>query len=131
MDSRDLSRKDTGLVYDNSMAEHECLWDKNYPECPKRLTRTLERCNELGLISRCKLISPRLATDKELLQKHTQKQIDILKATDGCTDLTKLEELSSRYDAIYIHPVRQILNTNIIILTIYILFNLLLILVNI
>ncbi|XP_008555902.1 histone deacetylase 6 isoform X1 [Microplitis demolitor] len=104
MDSRDLSRKDTGLVYDNSMAEHECLWDKNYPECPKRLTRTLERCNELGLISRCKLISPRLATDKELLQKHTQKQIDILKATDGCTDLTKLEELSSRYDAIYIHP---------------------------
>lgn len=25
------------------MAEHRCLWDANYPECPERLTHTLER----------------------------------------------------------------------------------------
>ncbi|XP_044580069.1 histone deacetylase 6 isoform X2 [Cotesia glomerata] len=104
MDSRLLTRRETGLVYDYSMAEHQCLWDKNYPECPQRLTRTLERCKELGLIDRCKNISPRLATNKELLLKHSRKQIDILKATDGCTDLTKLEDLSSKYDAIYVHP---------------------------
>ncbi|CAG5102380.1 Similar to Hdac6: Histone deacetylase 6 (Mus musculus) [Cotesia congregata] len=104
MDSRLLTRGETGLVYDDSMAEHQCLWDKNYPECPQRLTRTLERCKELGLIDRCKKISPRLATNKELLLKHSRKQIDILKATDGCTDLTKLEDLSSKYDAIYVHP---------------------------
>ncbi|XP_034945547.1 histone deacetylase 6 isoform X2 [Chelonus insularis] len=104
MDAKTLVRGETGLVYDNSMAEHECLWDKNYPECPARLIQVIERCNELGLIERCKLIEPRFATHDEILLKHSQKHIDILKATSGCTDEEKLEHLSSKYDAIYIHP---------------------------
>lgn len=100
-----MIKLETGLVFDQSMAEHRCLWDENYPECPERFTRILERCENLGLIKRCKLIEPRLATHDELILKHTQFQIDILKATDECTDINKLEKISSRYDAIYIHPV--------------------------
>lgn len=98
-------RKETGLVFDRSMAEHECLWDPNYPECPARLTRVLQRCEELGLMQRCKLVESRCAAENELLSKHSQKQIDILKATDGSIDSENLELLSSKYDAIYIHPV--------------------------
>lgn len=97
----------TGIVYDRSMADHRCLWDDNYPECPERFIKTLERCEELGLVDRCKIIEPRLASDDELLMKHTQEQIDILKATDGSEDIEKLEKLSSKYDAVYIHPVSQ------------------------
>nr|XP_012150678.1 PREDICTED: histone deacetylase 6 isoform X6 [Megachile rotundata] len=104
IDAYNIEQKDTGLVFDQSMTEHECLWDPNYPECPARLTRVLQRCEQLGLISRCKLIEARLATEKEILLKHSQKQIDILKSTDGCTDADKLELLSSKYDAVYIHP---------------------------
>lgn len=100
-----MVRGDTGIVYDRSMAEHRCLWDDNYPECPERFTRVMERCEELDLIDRCKLIEPRLALDDELLMKHTPEQIEILKATDGSEDTDKLEKLSSKYDAIYIHPV--------------------------
>lgn len=43
MDSVKNVRGHTGIVYDNRMAEHRCLWDPNYPECPERFTRVLER----------------------------------------------------------------------------------------
>lgn len=105
INARNMTRKDTGLTYERSMAEHCCLWDKNYPECPARFTRVLERCEELGLTKRCKLVDPRSARLDEILMKHTQSQIDVLKATEGCDDADALEKLSSRYDAIYIHPV--------------------------
>lgn len=38
-----LVRGATGLVYDDRMAEHRCLWDPEYPECPERFTRVIER----------------------------------------------------------------------------------------
>ncbi|XP_014474298.1 PREDICTED: histone deacetylase 6 isoform X1 [Dinoponera quadriceps] len=103
-DAYETVRKDTGLVFDQSMTEHECLWDPDYAECPARFTRVLQRCEELGLVQRCKLIKARLATESEILMKHSQKHIDILKATDGCTDSENLELLSSKYDSIYVHP---------------------------
>lgn len=104
-----MIRTETGLVYDKSMAEHRCLWDDNYPECPERFTRVFQRCEELGLVERCKYITPRSAEYSELLSKHTPAHIEILKSTEGCNDEKKLEELSSKYDAIYIHPVSSIL----------------------
>lgn len=105
IDAYEIERKDTGLVFDRSMAEHECLWDSDYPECPGRFTRVLQRCEELGLVERCKLIKARLATENEILMKHNQKHIDILKATDGCIDSENLELLSSKYNSVYVHPV--------------------------
>ncbi|KAL0119653.1 hypothetical protein PUN28_007827 [Cardiocondyla obscurior] len=99
-----LTRKETGLVFDRSMAEHKCIWDPNYPECPARFTRVMQRCEELGLVQKCKFIEPRLATENEILSKHSREQIDILKATDGSTDDENLESISSKYDCVYIHP---------------------------
>lgn len=43
MDAKQAVRSATGLVYDDRMAEHRCLWDVEYPECPERFTRVLER----------------------------------------------------------------------------------------
>ena len=83
------------------------MWDDGYPECPERFTRVLERCEELGLTKRCKFVDPRLARHDEILMKHTQNQIDVLKATEDSDDVDALEKLSSRYDAIYIHPVNK------------------------
>lgn len=68
------------------------------------------RCEELHLTDRCHPICPRPGTQQEILLKHTQEQYDILKATEQETDELKLEELSSHYDAIYIHPVSFIAN---------------------
>ncbi|XP_062700271.1 histone deacetylase 6 isoform X2 [Aedes albopictus] len=104
MSSMELVRGETGLVYDEKFAEHRCLWDTGYPECPERFTRVLERCRQLGLVDRCRTVEPRMATEEEILTKHTPEQVEILRRTKGSEDLERLEELSSRYDAIYVHP---------------------------
>lgn len=64
-----------------------------------------QRCQDLKLIERCKPISSRSATIDEILIKHTQEHYDVLKATRKSTDNEQLEDLSSHYDAVYIHPV--------------------------
>lgn len=43
MDTLKCVRGETGLVFDNRMAEHKCLWDPKFPECPERFTRVMER----------------------------------------------------------------------------------------
>lgn len=63
------------------------------------------RCRELKLIDRCVQLTPRDGTANEILTKHTKEHYDLLKTTSQCTDEEKLEELSSKFDAIYIHPV--------------------------
>lgn len=104
MSAIDLIRGPTALIYDEKFAEHRCMWDENYPECPERYTRVLERCRELKLVERCKILEPRMATEAEILTKHSQEQIDILREAVQSSTTDALENLSSRYDAIYIHP---------------------------
>lgn len=65
------------------------------------------RCEALGLISRCLFLEAREATENEILMQHSVEQVKILKATSECRDEEFLEELSSRYDAIYLHPVSR------------------------
>lgn len=59
----------------------------------------------MRLIERCTRIQSRSATRDELLMKHTPEIIDILKSTDDSQDIKLLEILSSKFDAIYFHPV--------------------------
>ncbi|KAL4113721.1 hypothetical protein QTP88_017298 [Uroleucon formosanum] len=92
----------TGIVYDDNFITHKCLWDENYSENPQRYTSILDRCNSLGLIDRCIKISSRQATKEELLSKHTAEHIDLLESTEHY-NVEKLEQLSSRYDSIYVH----------------------------
>ncbi|XP_052850338.1 histone deacetylase 6 isoform X2 [Drosophila gunungcola] len=99
-----LVRKPTALIYDESMIQHCCLWDKEHYECPKRFTRVLERCRELNLTERCMKLSSRSATKKEILRLHTEEHFELLKQTAGIRDDERMEELSSRYDSVYIHP---------------------------
>lgn len=56
------------------------------------------------MTERCERISARPATVAEVLLKHTQQHYDLLAATAGHADEQHLEEFSSRYDAIYVHP---------------------------
>src|SRR5581483_10107272 len=86
------------------MLEHHCIWDPDYPEKPERLSAVINRCQELGLIDRCVPISPRYADPDEVLTLHTPEQITKLKEVCNNGDVTKMEEFSSNYDAIYVHP---------------------------
>jgi hypothetical protein len=53
------------------------------------------------------VLEPREATENEILMQHSVEQVKILKGTSECTDEEFLEEISSRYDAIYFHPVSR------------------------
>ncbi|XP_040173259.1 histone deacetylase 6 isoform X2 [Anopheles arabiensis] len=97
-------RGPTGILYDERFALHRCLWDTNYPECPERYLRVMERFTIGQLVDRCQFIAPRPATRAELLTKHTAEQIELLAQTHGSQDEPELERLSSHYDAIFIHP---------------------------
>ncbi|XP_017050819.1 histone deacetylase 6 isoform X3 [Drosophila ficusphila] len=99
-----LVRKPTALIYDESMSQHCCLWDKEHYECPERFTRVLERCRELNLAERCLELPSRSATKEEILRLHSEEHFDRLKQTSGVRDDERMEELSSRYDSVYIHP---------------------------
>ncbi|KOB70092.1 putative histone deacetylase hda2, partial [Operophtera brumata] len=83
----------TGFVTEPRMAEHKCLWDNNYPEC-----------HELSLIDQCKTYEPRAATKDELCVLHSPSVYEMMEATHQNQDLAYLEEISSKYDAVYIHP---------------------------
>ncbi|XP_071547214.1 uncharacterized protein HDAC6 isoform X2 [Panulirus ornatus] len=94
----------TGVVYDERMAEHRCLWDENYPENPERLMVTLQRCKELGFLSRCETLVSRSATEEEILKHHSRAHLGLLWSTKGETDCEKLETLASHFDSIFLHP---------------------------
>lgn len=61
------------------------------------------RIKELGLLERCHQITSREGRSDEILKKHTPETIEILKQTVPVTDAGKLEELSSKYDAVFIN----------------------------
>lgn len=61
------------------------------------------------MVERCQVLDVRKAEDNELLTVHTEALVDQLRQTDGCLDLERLEKLSSNYDAVYIHPVGQLI----------------------
>lgn len=103
LSSLHMIRGETSVIYDDSMTQHYCLWDRNHPECPERFTSVMNRCRELKLFERCKTLKPRLATKEEVLMVHTDEQYELLKSTSECTDEEKLEDLSSNYDAIFIN----------------------------
>ncbi|KAI1278379.1 Histone deacetylase 6 [Halotydeus destructor] len=94
----------TGLVYNESMTNTECLWDKGHIENPNRFTSILNRFRELDLENRCQLIEPRHATKEEVLTVHTEQHYELIKSTEGQTDESGLEKLSSKFDAVYFHP---------------------------
>lgn len=104
MDAKRFIRGETGVIFDESMAEHKCLWEKNHPERPERFLRIIERCNELQLIERCKRLSARKATKEEILYKHSDEHYNLLESICKKTDENELEDISSRYDSIYFHP---------------------------
>ncbi|KAI5645050.1 histone deacetylase domain-containing protein [Phthorimaea operculella] len=104
MESKTKIKGPTGFVTEPRMAEHCCLWDDNYPECPERLIGVIDRCKELGLIAQCKEFPPRAASKDELCTLHDASVYELMETTHKNQDLEYLEEVSSRYDAIYIHP---------------------------
>ncbi|XP_039760371.1 histone deacetylase 6 isoform X1 [Pararge aegeria] len=107
MESKMKVKGPTGFVTEPRMAEHCCIWDEKYPDCPERITGTLKRCEELKLIEQCKSFPPRAATKEELNKLHSPSVYEMMETTHCNDNIEYLEELSSKYDGIFIHPKTQ------------------------
>ena len=90
----------TGLIYDDFMAKHKCLWTKS-DECPERYEYVRDRIKHYELDKKCKLIEPELAKEEQVLLCHDKTYFDIVKSTKGETDIEKLKKISEKYDGIY------------------------------
>ncbi|MHB8926278.1 MAG: histone deacetylase family protein [Bacillota bacterium] len=77
----------TGLVYHPDYLLHA---PDNWPECPQRLTRTLELFDRVGIRGQMIHVQPRPATTEELAAVHTEDYIAFLErySADGGGQMT-------------------------------------------
>ncbi|KAK7136290.1 hypothetical protein R3I94_014814 [Phoxinus phoxinus] len=92
----------TGLVYDQRMMLHHNMWDGHHPELPQRISRIFSRHEELGLLSRCRRIPARLATEEELALCHSSNHISTIKSTEHMKP-RDLNRLGNDYNSIFIN----------------------------
>lgn len=92
-----------GLLYDDRMLEHRCIWVPTYPECPDRLKAAIDRCRHYHLVERFIMIPTRVAFEEEILLQHSKDYFEILKRSSQMT-VEELFVLSGKYDAAYFHP---------------------------
>ncbi|XP_064631890.1 histone deacetylase 6-like isoform X3 [Lineus longissimus] len=102
LDSRQHVPTGTSLAYDEKMAEHCCLWDKQYIENPERLLKTWERICHYKLQDRCVMVKPSDVSDQDLYSVHSQEYVDLIKST-ATMEENQLADLSSKYDSVFLH----------------------------
>lgn len=90
----------TGLVYDDFMAKHECLWTKS-DECPQRYLVVRDRFKHYNLIDQCHIIPTKMAAEEQVLLLHDKSYYDLVKSTKGETNQDRLKMLSQKFDGIY------------------------------
>ena len=61
------------LIWDPALADYDL--GPHHPLNPIRLTLTVELLAAYGVLGRCEVLSPRIATDKELMLVHTSGYI--------------------------------------------------------
>lgn len=57
------------------------------------------------MVERCQILPSRKATKDEIMLLHSDEHYKLLEKTSGINDDTKMEDLSSQFDSVYIHPV--------------------------
>lgn len=66
-------------------------------------------CRELNLVECCQILPSRRATKDEVMLLHSEEHYQILEKTSGVNDDENMEDLSSRFDSVYVHPVKLFL----------------------
>ncbi|XP_043222780.1 histone deacetylase 6-like [Amphibalanus amphitrite] len=100
----EVRRGATGLVYDERMLEHRCLWDDDFPEGPDRLQVIFDKCSQLGLVDRCQRVPARHATEEELQLCHSPEHIQRLRQLCERGEPEQLRQEADKHDSVYLHP---------------------------
>ncbi|XP_037882167.1 histone deacetylase 6-like [Glossina fuscipes] len=102
LNAKHFIQRPTGLMYYESMPEHSCLWNEKHTEYSKYFIKVMDRCHELNLIGRCKLLSSRRATKEEVMLLHSEEHYEFVRRTS--LDSDEANNGSSKFDSICICP---------------------------
>ena len=102
-ESKNMIRGKTGFVFDEKMAEHFNPWDSEHIECPERILRAKERCDELDLTKKCQMIDTRKATKDEMLLCHSEEYLDQIKKMADMEPDQRKEECLTKFGSIYMN----------------------------
>lgn len=92
----------TGLVFDDFMSSHRCLWTES-DECPARYECVKARFEHYNLIEKCHLLESRAAEREDVLLAHDESYYELVKSTRGEKNLERLKQVSEKFDGIYFH----------------------------
>ncbi|XP_077995868.1 protein deacetylase HDAC6-like [Glandiceps talaboti] len=92
----------TALVYDERMRKHRNQFNKSHPERPDRITRIFEQHKDWHLVERCLRVEARMATDDEILQLHSEKVLEMMKAAQEMEE-EELFRFSMNFNSIFFH----------------------------
>uniref|UniRef100_A0A1A9VF79 Histone deacetylase n=1 Tax=Glossina austeni TaxID=7395 RepID=A0A1A9VF79_GLOAU len=95
-------QRPTGLMCYESMPEHSCLWNEAHTEYSKYFIKVMDRCRELNLVGRCKLLSSRRATKEEVMLLYSEEHYELVRRTSLDNDEAKNK--SSTCESMYICP---------------------------
>ena len=62
------------------------------------------------MLQECEQLECRVVKEEEVLNLHSPAHFSLLQTTSSITNEEKLEDLSSRFDSVYFHPVSVFLN---------------------
>ncbi|CAL1298744.1 unnamed protein product [Larinioides sclopetarius] len=91
----------TGLIYDDRMSLHYCLWESEMQERPERYLSPMKKIREYGLLERCSVLPSKLATEEELQLVHTKEYISEIKNSTATEEVSEWEKLSTKYDGVF------------------------------
>lgn len=92
----------TGLIFDDFMTKHKCLWHKS-DESPERYECIKKKFEQYGLIEKCHQLESQMATEDQVLLVHDKQYYDLIKSTQNEKDIEKLKSISEKFDGIYLN----------------------------
>lgn len=94
------SKLKTGLIFDDFMKKHECIWTKS-DECPQRYEHVIDRIRHYNYHEQCLILESQVATKEQVLLAHDEEYYELVKSTKGEKDIDRLKKISEKYDGIY------------------------------
>lgn len=94
-------RRRVGLIYDETMCEHDTPDGDHHPECPNRIRVIWTKLKDSGLVDRCVVLNPKAAEDKHLRLVHSKDHVDFIRNISSKQFDSKRDRLASGFNSIY------------------------------
>lgn len=90
------------VVYDDLMLKHANRGELSHPERPERISSIYSMLEDYGILKRCQILLPRVATETELLLAHSQSHVSQMQSLANQPQ-AELQKLQENLHSVYLH----------------------------